>query len=180
MTDETHQHAVAHAHADSADTDITSAEISEAFVPALVAAAAMAVVDSEAVILDEEAGSTHLLNATGSLVVQCFDGESTLAEIAADVAEAFRAPLELVSEDILTLCRELGDAGMLQGVSSLSRQRERITSGPSSTTSRHVTPMAGRSTTSGSLRRRRCWSTGVATAASARASSGSSVSWRRR
>jgi len=110
--------------------DITSDDITAEFVPALVSASAMVVVDDEAVILDEITGATHLLNRTGGIVVQCFDGQSSLAEIAVDVAEAFGQPLDVITPELLALCQQLGEAGMLQGVSAHSHHHaERSTPG---------------------------------------------------
>ena len=103
-----------------ADTDITSDEITAEFVPALVATSAMLVVDDEAVILDETTGATHLLNATGSLVAQCFDGVSSVTEIAVDLADAFNVALDVVIDDLLTLCRESARLVLFEGVSAHS------------------------------------------------------------
>jgi Coenzyme PQQ synthesis protein D (PqqD) len=115
MSEETDRHVEA-----EGDADITPDDITADFVPALVAASAMLVVDDEAVILDETTGATHLLNRTGSLVVQCFDALSSIGEIAVDLAEVFSADLDVVTADMLVLCRELGLVGMLAGVSAHS------------------------------------------------------------
>ena len=45
-----------------------------------------------------------------------FDGSATLDELAEDFAEAFAADLDVVREDIVTLTREIGRAGLLVGV----------------------------------------------------------------
>lgn len=72
--------------------------------------------DGETVIYDESNGSIHLLDPIATVVWSVLDGTSTLAEIAADVAEAFSAPVAQVSDDVLALARMLGRSGLLAGV----------------------------------------------------------------
>jgi coenzyme PQQ synthesis protein D (PqqD) len=121
--DHDHDHDHEHAHDDEAaqDAGILADALELDFAPGLVDTAAFVVLDDEAVILDEVSGATHLLNPTGTLVLQCFDGVSTLQEIATDVAEAFHAEEEVVAADLLTLARELGDRGLLVGVKARPR-----------------------------------------------------------
>jgi hypothetical protein len=71
-------------------------------------------VDGEAVLLNE--GRLHLLNATGSLVWACFDGEGTIAEIAADISDGLGVPYHTVLEDTLAVARGLGSEGLLDEV----------------------------------------------------------------
>jgi Coenzyme PQQ synthesis protein D (PqqD) len=71
-------------------------------------------IDGEAVLLNE--GRLHLLNATGALVWACFDGEGTIAEIAADISEGLGVPYDTVLDDTLAVARELGEEGLLASV----------------------------------------------------------------
>lgn len=71
-------------------------------------------VDGEAVILDEEAERLHLLNPSASLLWACFDGESSLADICADLAEALGTPLEVVLADSLDALRKLVEEGLVE------------------------------------------------------------------
>jgi Coenzyme PQQ synthesis protein D (PqqD) len=73
-------------------------------------------VDGEAVLLTE--GRLHLLNATGALVWACFDGEGTIAEIAADISEGLGVPYDEVLEDTLAVARQLGKEGLLASVTA--------------------------------------------------------------
>ncbi len=61
----------------------------------------------EAVLLHEPTGELHLLNPTGALVWRCLDGRSTVAEIAADIAEVGGVPQDRVVADMVELLTEL-------------------------------------------------------------------------
>jgi hypothetical protein len=90
--------------------------IDEGFVARRAVAAHTVEVDGEAVVLND--GRLHLLNATGALVWACFDGEGTIAEIAADISEGLGIPYDTVLEDTLTVARELGAEGLLASVTA--------------------------------------------------------------
>jgi hypothetical protein len=85
-------------------------------VPRRAAAAYTVELDGEAVVLDEERNRLHHLNPMATLVWACFDGIGTIDEIAVDVAGAFTSDPDDVAVDILTLARELGAEGLLDGV----------------------------------------------------------------
>jgi PqqD family protein of HPr-rel-A system len=72
--------------------------------------------DGETVIYDESNGSIHLLDPIATVVWSVLDGTCTLAEICADLAEAFGADPEQVTGDVLALARHLGHSGLLAGV----------------------------------------------------------------
>ena len=72
--------------------------------------------DDELLIVDSDTGRVHVLNSVATIVWECFDGTVTLGELAPELAEAFDAPLEVVTEDILTMTRRLGELGVLNGV----------------------------------------------------------------
>ena len=73
--------------------------------------------DDDLLIVDGSTGRIHVLNSTAALVWECFDGDVTLDELAADLAEAFHTPLEAVRADTVEMTRELGRLGLLAGVS---------------------------------------------------------------
>ena len=70
-------------------------------------------VEGEAVILDEANDHLHLLNATGALVWACLNGESTLGEICADLAEVLGAELPDVLAGTGALARRLNNDGLV-------------------------------------------------------------------
>src|SRR5262249_20718451 len=80
--------------------------IDETFVARRAGTAHTVEVDGEAVLLND--GRLHLLNATGTLVWACFDGEGTIAEIAADISDGLGVPYETVLDDTLAVPRDLG------------------------------------------------------------------------
>jgi hypothetical protein len=90
--------------------------IDEGFVARRAVSAHTVEVDGEAVLLND--GRLHLLNATGALVWACFDGEGTIAEIAADISKGLGVPYKTVLEDTLTVARELGAEGLLASVTA--------------------------------------------------------------
>jgi hypothetical protein len=86
------------------------------FVPARRDAIHTVDVDGEAVLLDETNGRLHLLNPTGALVWACFDGESSLGEIVADISDGLGAPRDVVLADTVAVSRHLGEEGLLANV----------------------------------------------------------------
>lgn len=75
--------------------------------------------DDEVLIVDDQTGRIHVLNSIAAIVWECFDGTVTLGELAPEFAEAFEAPLEVVTADILAMTRQLGELGLLAGVAPL-------------------------------------------------------------
>jgi hypothetical protein len=69
-------------------------------------------VGGEAVLVDEATSQLHLLNGSGALLWTCFEGDSSLAEICADVADALEVPFEQVLADALALVVDLADRGI--------------------------------------------------------------------
>ena len=59
------------------------------------------VLDGEAVVLAEGAGSAHYLDELATLVWNTFDGEATIDELAEDFADVFGAELDVVRDDII-------------------------------------------------------------------------------
>jgi Coenzyme PQQ synthesis protein D (PqqD) len=79
-------------------------------------------VDGEAVLLND--GRLHLLNAAGALVWACFDGDGSIAEIAADISDGLAVPYGTVLEDTLAVARELGTEGLLDAVAPAEPERD--------------------------------------------------------
>jgi hypothetical protein len=95
---------------------VRPADLDAAFVPRRAAATHTVEIDGDAIVLDEDLNRLHLLNATGTLVWACCDGTGTVAEIAADLAEATGVPPDEVLAGVLDLVRTLGAEGLLAGV----------------------------------------------------------------
>ena len=83
---------------------------------------------SEAVLADPETGTFHLLNPTGALVWKCMDGVSSLDGLALEFADAFSAPPDRISNDVVELTRSMGRLGLLEGIAA----ERPPSSGPSS------------------------------------------------
>jgi hypothetical protein len=96
--------------------------IDETFVARRAPTAHTVEVDGEAVLLND--GRLHLLNATGALVWACFDGDGTIAEIAADISDGLGVPYDAVLEDTLAVARELGMEGLLDAVAPAESEQE--------------------------------------------------------
>lgn len=86
------------------------------FVPTVSADIRAWSVGGEAVLVNSRSGSVHALNPIAALVWQCFDGQATLGEIVADLAEGFCESVDVVRSDVLTMARAAAKAGLLQGV----------------------------------------------------------------
>ena len=97
-------------------------DIDERFVARRAGTAHTVEVDGEAVLLND--GRLHLLNATGTLVWACFDGEGTIAEIAADISDGLGVPYETVLDDTLAVARELGTEGLLAEVAPTEPEQD--------------------------------------------------------
>jgi len=73
---------------------------------------------SEAVLADPESGQFHLLNPTGALVWRSMDGVSSLDGLALEFADAFSAPADRISGDVVELTRSMGRLGLLEGIAA--------------------------------------------------------------
>jgi hypothetical protein len=91
-------------------------DIDERFAPRAAAHVASVEIDGEAVLYDEERETVHLLSPTATVLWNCFDGSGTIAEIAADVADAYEVDVAIVCEDIVRTTRELGRHNLIAGV----------------------------------------------------------------
>ena len=69
--------------------------------------------EGELVVVLPEKGKFVVLNATGAEMMQLADGERTLAEIAAEIADRFDADLSRVQTDVLNFAKDLTSRGVL-------------------------------------------------------------------
>jgi PqqD family protein of HPr-rel-A system len=76
----------------------------------------------EAVVYDPASHDLHHFNPTASLVLRLCDGTATVGELAADIAEAFRAPVSEVQEQVRRLIDELRAVDLLEGGLALVEQ----------------------------------------------------------
>jgi PqqD family protein of HPr-rel-A system len=97
-------------------TGIPPEEITLDFPAQLAPAVGSAILDDEAILLDPATGTSHLLDAPATLIVQCLDGASPLSDIAGDIAEGLGLERETIENDVLTLIRTLGENGLIDGV----------------------------------------------------------------
>jgi peroxiredoxin len=95
---------------------MAAADIDAAFAPLPRSDMTAVVLDGEAVVLVEGASGAHYLDELATLVWNTFDGEATIDELAEDFADVFGAELDVVREDIVNLTRQVGRAGLLEGV----------------------------------------------------------------
>jgi len=61
-------------------------------------------------------GQAFILNRTASLVWHCLDGVGTLDELVTDLSDVTGTDRDTVEHDVMTLTRELGERGLLDGV----------------------------------------------------------------
>ena len=101
---------------------IEPSEIDRLFVPRPRNDIAFVELVGEAVIAatadDEGRLLTHWLNEIGTIVWRCFDGNASLDDLIADLADAFGADPDIVANDVVQLSRALGRSGLLEGVTA--------------------------------------------------------------
>lgn len=96
---------------DHASNDIPA--LDEDFVAAPASAVHTVEIDGEAVLLDETRERLHLLNASATLVWQCFDGQATLGEIVSDLSDVLDEPREQVLVDTIAVTQRLVGEGLV-------------------------------------------------------------------
>jgi hypothetical protein len=96
--------------------EIPAGAVGPTLAPRLRPGVGSAFLDDEAVLLDPATGASHLLDRTAALVTRLLDGESTLGEIAFDIADVLGVERERVEADVVGLVRALGEQGLLEGV----------------------------------------------------------------
>lgn len=73
------------------------------------------VLDGEAVIYDERSEELHHLNTPATVVFEMCDAETTVEQMAAEIAEAFGMDATDVEPDVRTAVDSLAEAGLLEG-----------------------------------------------------------------
>lgn len=88
-------------------------DIGPSFVPRVKPSVATVELDGERVVYDLDTWRLHKLDRLASLVWECFDGAADVAELSADIAEAFDTDVHQVRADVLELVRSLADEDLL-------------------------------------------------------------------
>lgn len=70
-------------------------------------------VEGERLILDEVNGDLHHLDPLASVIWDLLDGRSVESEVASDLADVFRVPVEVVQKDLEQLLERLEAQGLL-------------------------------------------------------------------
>lgn len=73
-------------------------------------------VDREVLLLDPRTARLHLLDPVASVIWGVLDGEVTVDELAADLADVFGVPVPTVRADLDSLVRAFDGAALLEGV----------------------------------------------------------------
>lgn len=89
--------------------------IDGAFVARPLGTVAEVAVGDELVLVADD-GRATVVNPTGALIWACLDGTSPLDEVVTDLSEELGADRAVVEADVLAFARQLGDAGLLEGV----------------------------------------------------------------
>lgn len=69
--------------------------------------------DSTLVLLNPRNGEYYTLDTVGPRVWQLCDGQRTISEIAATIAEEYDAVADVITDDVLELAKELMDAELV-------------------------------------------------------------------
>jgi peroxiredoxin len=96
--------------------ELSAEDIDETFVPRPKDEVVGLEMDGEAVLVVEGRWSTHWLNQISTVVWNSLDGVSSVRKLSAELARAFAVDPEVVLIDVLDATRQLGMAGLLQGV----------------------------------------------------------------
>jgi hypothetical protein len=81
------------------------------------------VVDGETIILDQQEGLVHHLNATASFIWSRCDGLHSPPVIAAELAAAYSLPRDAIAEDVARTLGQLSEAGLLADALGGSSER---------------------------------------------------------
>jgi hypothetical protein len=71
-------------------------------------------IEGEAVVWNAEQDALHRLDRTATLVFQLCDGTASLAQTAADLADAFGQPVTSVHADVVRCATTLAEAGLVE------------------------------------------------------------------
>jgi hypothetical protein len=75
-------------------------------------------VDGEVVVLDRRSDLIHQLNPTASYIWDRCDGQSTVAEIANQLAAAFDVDAKTAIQDVATTIMQLQSRGLLESLNN--------------------------------------------------------------
>ena len=67
----------------------------------------------ESVVHHPESKQVAIIDAMSTLVWQAFDGQSTVNELAEDLADIYQAPAEEIATDLIALCESLASHGLV-------------------------------------------------------------------
>lgn len=73
------------------------------------------VLDGEAVVFDERGRTLHVLSTTATVIWEHLDGDLSIEELSAALADAFGAPLDVVRTDTLQTILSFAEQGLLGG-----------------------------------------------------------------
>jgi peroxiredoxin len=108
-------------HEDKATMDVEEMSVDDidgTFVPSIRPEVGGIEIDGEAVLVIEGVWSVHWLNQISAIVLNEFDGVSSIDDVATRLSRAFGADPEVVRNDVLDLARQLGNDGFLVGVAA--------------------------------------------------------------
>jgi hypothetical protein len=94
------------------DTRIDPESIDGSFAPQRNVAVQLVPVGSEAILVDGASG-LHILNATASLLWECFDGSVTLSELADEIATEMEVPRDQVLEGTILIAQDFVARGIV-------------------------------------------------------------------
>jgi PqqD family protein of HPr-rel-A system len=70
-------------------------------------------IEGEAIVYDDQNGQLHHLNPTATVVFNLCDGQSTVKEFAADIADVYSLPPGDVERQVRALIRAFRESGLL-------------------------------------------------------------------
>jgi len=102
------------------------------FAPARAAEAVTLALDGGTIVYHLVTGEVHRLDQTGSIVWQFLDGQTTVEELAGDLAAAFEVAPGVVGGAVRNLLDRLGESFLLADGCTPEPRRERILTNPPS------------------------------------------------
>lgn len=72
--------------------------------------------DGETVVYAGDLGALHKLGPLGAAIWQCLDGTVRLRQVVSDLRDVFEGDGEEIAADALEYVRDLGRAGLLEGI----------------------------------------------------------------
>lgn len=98
---------------------VDPASLGPAFVPVPAQGVRVEPQDTGALLVDDLTGARLQVDALGATIWSVLDGQASVAELTDELAEAFGVPRPQVEVDLLHLLRQLGAAGLLDGVQAV-------------------------------------------------------------